>query len=449
MRIAGRSALAVWLIIAAASLAWPESPEKLTLTLEDCIQIALSQNPSYLAVREREAGAKAMVREAASRFFPSLDLQGSDVLDKKVFVIEFPSFIPGEPPQRVSVDFTKNYQFSFNFSLPLFTGGRLISGYKQAGYNLQSTRETIRQSKQETVFNIKRAFYSCLLCREMLETAEEAVVLAEKHYANVKNLYDVGMASKFDLLRSEVAVANLKPQFIRAKNDLSVADLSIKTLLGIDLDRPVELKGEMVYKAFEGDIDEAVGRALQMRPEIGRLKFQKQMAAEMVKIARAEHLPTLALVAGYNYWSNDFRFTQNNWESYYSVNLVMTMPLFKGFAVPARVAQSKAALREIEFGEKALLDAVRFEVNQAVINLEQARETLLSTGKNVEQALEAVRIAELNYAEGLATNLDVSTAQVALSQARTNYSQALYSCVISLAQLEKATGTNWGGGESK
>ncbi len=79
-------------------------------------------------------------------------------------------------------------------------------------------------------------------------------------------------------------------------------------------------------------------------------------------------------------------------------------------------------------------------MRQAVLARTQARDTLGSQEKNVEQAREAVRIAELNYAEGLATNLDVSTAQVALSQARTNYSQALYDCVISQAQLEKAVG---------
>ena len=69
--------------------------------------------------------------------------------------------------------------------------------------------------------------------------------MAEKHYQNVKNLYEVGMASKFDLLRSEVQVANLRPQLIKAKNSLSVAGLGLKTLLGLDLDLPIEVKGEM------------------------------------------------------------------------------------------------------------------------------------------------------------------------------------------------------------
>jgi len=416
------------------------SQEKLVLTLDDCLNLALTQNPSLMATREREAAARAQVRQAASRFFPSLNGQGSDILDKKVFTLEFPSFIPGEPPQKVKVDFTKTYQFTMAFSMPLFAGGSLISGFRQANYNLGATKEIIRQSRQETVFNVKKAFYGYLLASKFAEVSDEAVTLAEKHYRNVKNLYEVGVASKFDLLRSEVQVANLKPQLIRARNSLSVAGLGIKTLLGLDLDRAIEIKGELSYTPLETDVREAVRRALLQRPEINQLMFQRRMAAEMVKIARAAGLPSVSIGGAYNFWTNQFNFRNKNWESYYTVSLNLTVPIFNGFAIDAQVGQSKALLKEMEWAQKGLSEAIRFEVEQAVLNYRQAKESLASQEKNVEQAQEAIRIAELNYSEGLATNLDVSTAQVALSQAKTNLSQALYDCVISLAQLEKAIG---------
>ena len=106
----------------------------------------------------------------------------------------------------------------------------------------------------------------------------------------------------------------------------------------------------------------------------------------------------------------------------------------------AKIGESKAMLKQLEYGQKGLTDLVRYEVQEAVLNLRQAKESLLSQEKNVEQAQEAVRIAELNYAEGLATNLDVSSVQVALSQARTNFSQAQFDYAVALAQLEKAVG---------
>jgi outer membrane protein TolC len=248
------------------------------------------------------------------------------------------------------------------------------------------------------------------------------------------------MASKFDLLRSEVQAANLKPQAIRARNSVEVAALGLKTVCGLELDTPIEVRGELVAPPLDPETRDVVAEALEQRPELRQLDYQRLMAGESLKIARGALLPTLALGGAYNVWGDALNFRKGTWQNYYTISLSLSLPIFNGFETQARIGQSKAALREIEWTQKGLTNAIAFEVRQSVLSLGQARETLLSQEKNVEQAREAVRIAELNYAEGLATNLDVSTAQVALSQARTNYSQALYDCVMSQAQLEKAAG---------
>ena len=441
MKRAALFALCLWLAaLGPASLAAQEGAEPLTLTLESAVDMALRQNPFYMATREKEAQAGAGVREAFSRFLPSLSGQYTQNLAEKLFFLEFPSLIPGEPPQRVAIDFTKDYQMALSFSLPLFAGGRIVSGYKQARANLETSRESVRLSEQETIFDAKRSFFGYLLARDFAKVADEALELAEKHYANVKSLYEAGIASRFDLLRSEVETANLRPQVIRARNGLTVAELALKTALGLDLDTPVAVKGELADVPLEVDVDQALEEALAGRPEIRQLDQQRRMAGEMFKGARGGLLPTLALGGAYNFWADALNFKKDSWQNFYSVNLSISIPIFDGFEAKSRMAQAKAAIREIEWTRKGLEDVISLEVRQAVLNSRQARETLLSQGKNVEQAREAVRIAELNYTEGLATNLDVSTAQVALSQARTNYSQALYDCVVSKAQLDKARG---------
>lgn len=436
-----KSILVICLIIASGIFAF--SQERIILTLEESIRLALTQNPFHLASEKRIEAARSQLREAASGFLPFLNAQGLHTLDEKLFVLEFPSFIPGQPPERVSIDFTKDYQFALSFSLPLFTSGRLTSGFKQAKYNLLSTEEARRQSAHLTVFNTKRAFYGVLLTHEIVKVAEEAVEVAEKHFQNVKSLYEVGMASKFDLLRSEVQVANLKPQLIKARNSLKITELGLKTLLGLDLAQPIELRGELTFEPYEPDLEESLIQALQNRPELSQLRYQKRMAAEMVKLARASGLPSVALSGAYNFWADQFNFQKDNWQSYYTFNLVLTVPLFNGFSASARVAESKAVIKELDLTQKGLEETIRFEVRQAILNLKEAQESLLSQEKNVEQAQESLRIAELNFSEGLATTLDVSSAQAALSQAKTNYSQALFDYVVSLAELEKSMGIGW------
>jgi len=437
------SALVAALLIILGSGPASSAQDKISLTLEKCLSLALSQNPFYLASQERTDAAQARVRQAAAQFFPSLNAQGLQNLDEKVFVLEFPSFIPGGRPQRFAIDFTKDYQFSLNFTLPLYTGGRLTSGYRSAKLSYLSSQESSRQTTNETVFNVKRGYYNYLLAKQLVGVTEEALNLAEKTLQNVKNMYEVGMASRLDLLRAEVRVANLKPPLIQARNNVAVAELSLKTLLGLDVAQPVEVTGEMTYTPVEINLQDSLAKAVLNRPELSQLQYQKQMAGEMIKIARADYLPTIALSGNYNTWADRLAFGKNNWQSFYAFNLVLSIPLFNGLQTPAKVAESQALIREIDFTEKGLINNIKFEVQAAYLTLNNAQEALLSQEKNIDAARESVRVAELNYGEGLITITDLGAAQVALSEARINYLRAIYEYTVSLAQLEKAVGLSW------
>ncbi len=142
------------------------------------------------------------------------------------------------------------------------------------------------------------------------------MALAEKHYHNVNNLYDVGMASKFDLLRSEVQLANLKPQLIRARNSSKRPHSGLKTLLGLDFAQAVEFKGELSFQAPRSQR----GRRWPSPGPPARsqqIHYPEAMAAEMVKMAKAAYLPTVAVGGDYNYWADNFNFRNKTWESFY------------------------------------------------------------------------------------------------------------------------------------
>lgn len=430
----------LWVIIFLALARLFFAQDKVVLTLEKSIELALSQNPYHLATEERVDAAEQQVREAAAGFLPSLNSTGLATLDEKLFELEFPSVIPGQPPEKVKVDFTRDYQLGLNLSIPLYTGGRLTAGYRSAKYNLKSTQESVRQSEHITVFNTKAAFYGCLLAQEFVRVAEEAVKDAEDLHKNVRSQYEVGLASQFDLLRSEVRVVNLKPQLIQAKNNFEVMKLNLKTLLGMDISIPIEIQGNLSYAPIEPDMENSVGLAIQNRPEILQLEYQKKIAEEMWKMARAERLPTLSISGSFNFWADRLALTGDAWQDYYNINLVLTLPIFNGFGPAARQAQAKSAVREIDLTLKGLIDGVEFEVSQAILKIEEAKESLLSQEKNVEQAEESLRIANLNYTEGMITVLDVSAAQTALTQARVNYSQAVFNFFVAVAEFEKSLG---------
>ncbi|MBD3413236.1 MAG: hypothetical protein GF421_02245 [Candidatus Aminicenantes bacterium] len=418
------------------------SQDKVQLTLEKCVDLALQKNPQHRATAQRVDAAKSGVREAVAAFFPSLNGQGTTTLNEKVMELEFPSFIPGEPPQRVEVDFTRDYQFIMSLSIPIFTAGQLVSGYKQAKYNLRSSKQELKQSSHNTVFNTKQAFYGILLAIDFVNVSQEAVRDAQDFYENVKVQFEVGVASQFDLLRSEVRLANLKPQLIKAKNNLEIAKLNLKTILGIDLSKEIEIQGRMEYRPVEIDLDECITKALANRPELKQLDFQEGMARQGLNMARAAGLPTVAISGQYNYWADQFNFKDDTWQNYYSLNLVLNIPIFNGLSSSAKMAKSRAMIRELELTQEGLVEMLKFEVRQAVLKINEAEQSLHSQEKNVKQAKESLRIAELNYNEGLVTILDVQQTQTALAQAKTNYSQALFDYVVASAELDKAMGVD-------
>ncbi len=440
MKKAAKTLIIVSFVLYTGSLGF--SQEKLKLTLEESVALALKQNPQHLATGQRVDAARSGVREAVSAFFPSLNGQGQRTLNEKVMELEFPSMVPGEPPQRVEIDFTRDYQFTFALSMPLYTGGQLVSGYKQADYNLKSSKQELRQSRQSTVFNTKQAFFGILLAEHFVEVAQGSVKDAEDFYENVKIHYEVGMASQFDLLRSEVRLANLQPQLIKAKNNLEIAKLNLKTILGLDLSSEIEAEGRLEYIPSEIDLEECITKALSNRPELKQLNFQKRIAGEGLKMARASGLPSVAVSGQYNYWADQFNFKDDTWQNYYSLNLVLSIPVFNGLSSSAKAAKSKAVIKELELTQEGLIEMLKFEVMQAVLKIKEAEQSLLSQEKNVEQAQESLRIAELNYNEGLVTILDVQQAQTALAQAKTNYSQALYDYSVARAELDKASGVD-------
>lgn len=412
--------------------------EKFELTLADSVRIALEKNPNVLAMKKRIESAKSQEQEALSSFLPKLDLSAAKTVEEKLFTIEIPSFIPGQPPTIARFDFTKDYQYTIRMTQTIFTGGKLISSYNQAKLNFNLNKEIDNQTRQDLVLEVKKAYYGVLLSKETLKVSEDALSLAEKHLERTKKLVEVGIASRLDLLRAEVQIANLRPQVIRARNVVELTEEGLKTLLGLQPDDEIVLKESFEYKPLEIDEEKLLSLALEKRPEINQIKIQRRMAREILKLAWASYIPNVAIVGDFNWRADLFSFAKGAIENYYTVNLVLTLPLFDGFSREAKLSQSKAELERIEYILKGVEQGISLDVKNAILSLKEADESYESQKTNVTQAEEAVRVAELNYEEGLATYLDVLSAHMALTEAKMNLAQALYNYHVALAKIEKA-----------
>ncbi len=415
----------------------------LKFDLSSAVDYALKHSPTYLqAVKSTEA-AKAQARKASSLFLPQVKLQGQDILRKKVFTVEIPPLFPGDRPKKVKMDFTRKYQFGLNLTQPLFTSGRLTSTYRINQLQAKAAEMDLLQKRLDLIYQVKKAFYSVLLARKMVEIQKESSRLAYEHYRQVKALYEVGSATKFELLQAKVNWENTKPDLLQAENSLRLARLNFKNLLGLEGD--FELEGNLYYYPLEVDLKTLEKFALSHSPALLAIKYRTEAAAQGINLARSQFGPSLALVFDYNFRSQNFNFKANNWEDYYTLALSFSVPLFSGFS---RVEDLRAATSQFysaKYGEQALRQAVLMRLQAAYRRAKQAQASYLSARDTVKEAKEGVRLAKVNYQQALITSLQVEQARLSLKMAEMNMFNALYQYNEALAEIESITGYKFGG----
>ena len=419
--------------------------DPMNLTVDQAIQLALANNPAYQVSQQEIRQYRYRLMQNFG-FLPEATLSGSKILDQKLMTIEIPPFYPGAEPTKASLRFQLDYSFSFQIVQPVFTGGKIFFNYKNAELDLRLAKEKEKNSRADTVLNVRKAFYNIQIMQELLKAHKEAVALAENNFNNVKNSFDLGMASQYDLLRAELAFSATKPDVLRVENLLETSVLGLKLMLGLPPTQEVRLQGELGYRQVQMELTSLLQNSLSNRSELLQLKMEKQKINNLLKITWAQYIPNFSLVAAYSSQSDNFRFTKGNWQNYYNISLGVSFPIFTGLKRSAQVGEMNVLKKIMDLNVRQLSDATRLQVESGYRTISQEYENIQMGLKNMESAKEGVRIAELNYREGMITILELNSSYNELTRAKVNYLQALYNYNIAIAELEKITGINLNGG---
>ena len=415
------------------------------LTVDQAIKLALSNNPSYQASQQEIRQYRYRLMQNFG-FLPEVTLSGSKILNEKLMTIEIPPLYPGGEASSVSMRFTKNYAFTFQIVQPVFTGGKIFFNYKNAELDLRLAKEKEKNSQADTVLNVRKMFYNIQIMQELLKAHNEAYSLAESNYNNVKKSFDLGMVSQYDLLRAELAFSATRPDVLRVENLLETSTLGLKLMLGLPSTQEIRLQGELGYRQLQLELVKLLQNSLKNRSELLQLQMQKQKIDNLLKIAWAQYVPNISLVAGYSYQSDYFNFSKGNWDNYYNISLGVSFPIFTGLKRSAQIGEMNVLKKIMDLNVKQLNDATQLEVESKYRSINQEYENIRLGLKNMESAKEGVRIAELNYREGMITILELNSSYNELTRAKVNYLQALYNYNIAIAELEKITGINLNGG---
>jgi len=264
------------------------------LTLEEAIRVALANNREILVAKEKVEEAKQRTKEAKAGYFPTINLGGTYTRLNEAPSMSIPDY------GSVEMGKADNYLSKLSVNQPLYTSGRLNYANKGASLYYQKLQEDLKNTQNKITFQVKKAFYGVLLAQENVEVTEKALDQAKRHLSVVEDFFKVGVVSRFDLLRTRVEVANLKPDLIQARNNLRLSQESLANLLFLP-SASLKLEGELSFEPLKIILEEVIDKALKERSDLRSFKLQKEMSEVALKLAEVENKPTLALVGNYQY----------------------------------------------------------------------------------------------------------------------------------------------------
>ncbi len=434
--------------------------EKMSLTLDESIALALQKNPEVQMAEKELAKAKAAVWEARANILPTIN---ASVNFQKAWSIQeqtIPNFIKdmlgpmgqmipqiAEMPDYVKLSFGMENTFTYGVNLqqPLFLGGAGWAGVQMAAAGKRAAEQNLELKKQTLIYNTTGAFYSCILANQLAQVQEEALAQALANLEVVKKKHEVGMASGFDKMRAEVEVANWKPEVITGKNNKQLALTQLRAILGLAADVDLSVRGELTYVADEYsnmNLADFQKLALRARPEMKALNEQIYVSRKGVTVARSNFMPKLFFTTDYSFLAmrNDYHFHQDDFSKGFTSAVSLQIPIFHGFRNTKSYQKSQLDYKIMMDTEKQVHDGINAEAEMTFNKFLETKQKHETAKESVSLAKEALRLANLIYEEGAGTQLDVLSAQLAHNRAQLNYVSSLYEYQMARYALRRVTG---------
>ena len=411
-----------------------------TLTLQDCIDLALKQNPSVLKAREEIRRTHGVIVEALAPAIPQVTASGGYQRIDRNTIDSFPS----------STNIFKNqvqpWAAQIEVSQLVYAGGRVSAALRAAKLSDQIAALGFQRTVADTILSVRTAFYQILLNKAQVEVREQSVRLLDQQLRDAQSRFDVGAVPRFNVLRAEVELANAKPPLIRAQNDLRLSKEGLVKLLAIDSKNqtndftPINFEGQLIYEHRAWQLSTALQQALDHRPELLQAERQVGVAKASVRVASSGYKPEASVFGNYGWHDRTFSDQIDNTREGWTLGATVTWAIFDGMLTHGRVTQARAQLQEANLDYADTRRQVELEVRQAYSDYLQTLELIEAQKKTVEEAEESLRLAEARFRAGTGTQLDVLSAQTALTDARSNEVQALHDYNVALATLERVTG---------
>ncbi|GAB3889400.1 TolC family protein [Spirosoma agri] len=416
------------------------------LTMDNAVKLALDKNRDIQVASLETAKYAQKVVEARSYALPAIagSAQYLYYFNKQV------SFLPGSfvglPENQLAtfrVGGSNALVGGIAATQPLFQAG-IRSGIKAAQIDEAATNEALTDVRAGVVTDVKKAYLDVLITQEQLRLQQQSIARNEQALKDSRSLLAQGRASRVDTLRAFVTVENLRPTLIQLTNRIGITKTVLKRTMGLDEQETIELQDSLRFDdaLFIAPGADAFQDAVQARPEVRRLALIEQLNREQVAIQSAERQPKLSAIGLVQSQSqaNNFRVDEYRWPVSSYMGLQLTVPIFTGFRTNSRIQQAQITRQQTETQVANLKEIVRAQVKIGLANVEEARLRIETQRQTIGVAELGYRITRDRWKQGIASRLDLSDAELLLTQAKSNYLQAVYDYLTATVNLDRVMG---------
>lgn len=399
-----------------------------TLSLDDCIRLALEARSPATAARRQVEIARYGLSQARAGFLPQTRIANgftynSPLLhDRSMF-----SFIP--------LNAIREYASLLTTEVELDTSGKLRAERAVARAGFMSARAALELSERDLKRAVTAAYLRVLFARHLAAVLRDSLAEAKDFLRRVQLLCEHGEAARADVFKAEAAAAFLEQKLVAAQLEARLAAQELASFWTPEVDEPLELDDLLSRPAPPPEAPEA-GKPFLRRPELRALEAEKEAAAAEARRARSAMLPQLGVVFQYGLDSYRVSWVDRGYAGFVTLNV----PVFDWLKAHNAARQARLRAQQAEDRRAASERTFSREYRAALARVNELYGQIALTEKQVRACQESLRLSRLRYEGGEGSALDVVTAQAELTQARANYYAALSEYLNARADLEVASG---------
>ena len=405
------------------------------LSLEEAVNIGLENAPLIVARIGDYIASQQRVVQALAPLLPQLSGNWTANRQQSQF---FPGAIGGASAEPRPL-WATSQTAQVTLSQLLFDFGKNWAAKDAAKFSAEALKEVLEAQKLDISQLVKTQYFTLLLSKRLVEVNTAALDRAQVNLRSAQGFFQVGTQPKSFVTRAEVDVANARVNVIRAQNAVNLARVALNAAMGIAVNAPTEVKDLLSYTQFPINRDELVAEALRNRPEYRQIKAQADAADATVRQTFRNFFPDISAVGSYG---GTFRSPTrpDDLAEIWTLGLTLNWSLFDGGGKIARYKEAKANVEAARARVRDTELQVWQNVEQSYLNLGEAEERIGAAQKAVESAEENYQLARGRFDAGVANIIELTDAQLALTQSQSDQAQALSDYRIAIARLERALG---------